>query len=298
MKRVVSLLFTAAIISCSSNTDHVSVAGTPAQPCTHTNKNQYTWLTGYDRSQSLCERFAPPTGFSRVKVDDGSFGDWLRHLPLKPSGSDVHLYSGKLKGRQDVHAAVIDMDAGDKDLQQCADAVMRLRGEYLYSVKNYEALHFNYTSGDLIGFKKWSEGYRPVVNGNKVSWVQRSQPGTGRETFRAYMDNIFTYSGTISLKKEMTPVSDVKSIEPGDVFVLAGSPGHAMIVLDVAENPETKERMFMLAQSYMPAQEMHIVKNFNDDKLNPWYSASFSGDLDTPEWTFGKNDLRRFVKEK
>jgi hypothetical protein len=39
----------------------------------------------------------------------------------------VLLYNGAPKFRQDVHAAVIDIDVGTRDLQQCADATMRLR---------------------------------------------------------------------------------------------------------------------------------------------------------------------------
>jgi hypothetical protein len=294
MRKAVAFLFAVAVVSCSSNAEHSTAVSIPAQACTHANGNQYTWLSKYDPQQSVCSRIAPPAGFERIKLAEGSFADWLRHMPLKPQGAEVHLYNGKLKGRQDVHAAVIDIDPGDQDLQQCADAVMRLRGEYLYSKKSYDALHFNFTSGDKVGFRQWSEGYRPKVKGNRVSMVKTAGADESYKSFRSYMNSIFMYSGTISLSKEMKAVSDVKSLMPGDVFIMAGSPGHAMIVADAAENPVTKEKIFLLAQSYMPAQEMHIVKNLGSANLGPWYSADIGGELQTPEWTFDKNNLERF----
>lgn len=296
MIKVVTVLLAAAFIGCTTNAEsgRVHISSPSAQACAHNHHNKYTWLASYDSTTSLCNRIAPPAGFERIKLDEGSFGDWLRHLPLKSDGAAVHLHSGKLKSRQDVHYAVIDIDPGEQDLQQCADAVMRLRGEYLYARKSYDDLHFNFTSGHEVAFKKWIEGYRPKVSGNNVSMVKTAQPDDSRKSFRKYMDNIFMYAGTISLSREMKPVSDINAIKPGDVFVMAGSPGHAMIVVDVAQHAETGEKAFLLAQSYMPAQEMHVVKNFNDNKLGPWYSAGFSGELQTPEWTFGKEHLKRF----
>ena len=47
----------------------------------------------------------------------------------------------------------------------------------------------------------------------------------------------------------------------GDVFIKGGFPGHAVVVLDMAENDRTGQRVFLLAQSYMPAQDIHIMKN-------------------------------------
>ena len=58
----------------------------------------------------------------------------------------------------------------------------------------------------------------------------------------------------------------------GDVFIIGGSPGHAVIVVDMAVNPETHEKVFLLAQSYMPAQQIQLLKNNNDPDLSPWYS--------------------------
>lgn len=262
--------------------------------CTHKNDNKYLWTQSYDSRQAVCQRIAPPKGFQRVKVAGSSFADWLRHLPLKPQGAKVHLYNGNLKGRQDVHYAVIDIDPGKKDLQQCADAVMRLRGEYLFSKNQFAALHFNYTSGHEVGFKKWSEGYRPQVKGNNVSFIKAAAPDASWSSFRKYMDAVFNYAGTLSLSKEMKQVNNVKDIQAGDVFILGGSPGHAMIVIDVAENPATGEKVFMLAQSYMPAQEMHIVKKPAMDNETPWYSIDFGNELRTPEWDFSSDQLKRF----
>ena len=79
---------------------------------------------------------------------------------------------------------------------------------------------------------------------------------------------------------------------PGDVFVEGGFPGHAVIVLDVAENAHG-ERLFLLAQSYMPAQDMHVLRA-PGCQHKPWYSAAFKGNLETPEWTFERGDLRKF----
>lgn len=263
-------------------------------PCLHNSSRTYSWHSSYDALQTICTRIHPPSGYTQIKVPANSFADWLRHLPLKKEGAAVYLHSGRLKPRQDVHAAVIDIDAGDRDLQQCADAVMRLRGEYLYSQGRYPDLHFNYTSGHTVSFDNWREGYRPEVRGSNVKMVKTSNASSGHASFRKYMDNIFTYAGTLSLTKEMKPVNSTSDIMPGDVFIIGGSPGHAMIVVDVAEHNDTKKRVFLIAQSYMPAQDLHVVKNIGNDNLGAWYAADFGSELETPEWTFGKNDLKRF----
>jgi hypothetical protein len=54
----------------------------------------------------------------------------------------------------------------------------------------------------------------------------------------------------------------------------------------------------MLAQSYMPAQDIHIVKNPVDDKLSPWYEVNNAEEIITPEWTFLRNQLRRWQEEQ
>src|SRR5688572_11354147 len=91
---------------------------------------RYPWLNG-KTGEALSSRFPAPRGFRRVPAAADSFGVWLRGLPLKPGRPAVLLFDGALKGNQDAHEAVLDIDVGDEDLQQCADAVIRLRAEYL-----------------------------------------------------------------------------------------------------------------------------------------------------------------------
>lgn len=256
--------------------------------------NKYCWHTGYDISTSIANRITVPSGFKRVDVKEGSFADWLRFLPLKDGNPEVRLFNGDLKRYQGGHAAVVNIDAGKTDIQQCADAVMRMRGEYLYSINDHENLHFNFTSGHNIGFKKWSEGYRTVIKGNNVSWSKNAAKDDSYKTFKSYMNTIFNYAGTSSLSKELKKVSDIKDIEAGDVFIVGGFPGHAVLVIDICKNENTGEKLFLIQQSYMPAQDIHVLKNLNNAALSPWYSANFEGDLETPEWTFTKDQLMRW----
>ena len=208
----------------------------------------------------LMDRIAPPAGYTRVPASE--FGEWLRHLPTLPGKPNVLLYNGEEKANQSAHHLVIDMDVGKRDLQQCADAVIRLRSEWLWSRK--KPARFHYTNGELH--------------------EARDRKG---------LDAIFMYAGTLSLEKELTPVT---SIEVGDVFIKGGSPGHAMLVVDVAENA-AGQRVFLLLQSYMPAQQMHVVVNPKDVVLSSWYAFDFGDNLRTAEWTFQRKHLRRFPAE-
>ncbi len=246
--------------------------------------------------KTVQERFLLPAGFQRVRLAENSFGEYLRNLPLKPHGTKVKFYDGTIKNKEGVYCAVIDMEIGNKDLQQCADAIMRLRAEYLFKNQLFSKIHFNFVSGDRADYSKYAEGYRAVVRNNKVTWTKSKEKDTSYSTFRKYMDLVFTYASTMSLDKEMQTVKDIDQIQIGNVFIIGGSPGHAIIVVDVAINPQTKEKIFLLAQSYMPAQDIQVLLNPTNEKLSPWYSTHFVNELVTPEWTFEKKHLKKFVE--
>lgn len=244
-------------------------------------------------SNILFKRFDCPEGYVRKNAPSPSFEAWLRQVSLKNNGTAVHLFDGTLKGNQNIHEAVLAFDVGSSDLQQCADAVMRIRAEYLYQKKAYDSIVFTFTNGTKAYYSKWRQGYRAQVSGNSVTWIKKAAADTSYACFRKYLNTVFMYCGTYSLSKELKSIP-IEQIKGGDVFIHGGFPGHAMIVMDVAIHPTTKKKVFMLAQSYMPAQDIHIVKNLSEKELSPWYEIPENGNLNTPEWTFELTDLKRF----
>lgn len=243
--------------------------------------------------ESLESRLTPPAGFTRLLQAEDSFGNWLRDLPLLAKNSSVRLFNGQMKGNQSAHFAVVDIDVGSRDLQQCADAVMRLRAEYLLAAGREDRISFNFTSGHASTWPAWRKGMRPVIRGNRVSFSPKAAPNPSYENFRNYLSNVFIYAGSASLVRELARVRNPRTVLPGDVFIQGGYPGHAVMVMDVAENTNGN-RVFLLAQSYMPAQQIHIL--VQPGNASPWYPAKSSGTLQTPEWRFDYTDLYRFKK--
>lgn len=295
---VLIIVIVISIVGCkgeeviSSVDETVEVSPSPTTDTEETNEVEVADVSLINTDgMTIEERFYPPVGAIRLDVDEDSFGYYLRNLPLKEDGLPVLYYDGRTKSR-DVHMAVIDMDVGNRDLQQCADAVMRLRAEYLYEEEKYDEIHFNFTNGFRVDYSKWVEGYRVKVDGNTTTWVKSASENNSYESFRKYMNLIFAYAGTLSLSQELDS-KDILELEIGDIFIKGGSPGHSVIVVDMAQNSETGEVYYMIAQSYMPAQEIHILKNNNDDKISPWYRLT-EGDINTPEWTFTDDQVKFF----
>src|SRR5690606_2451080 len=101
-----------------------------------------------------------------------------------------------------------------------------------------------------------------------VSWALTAAGDTTYAGFRKYLTSVFTYAGTASLSREMK-TRPLDELEAGDVFIIGGFPGHAVLVLDVAEDSRHEQKVFLLAQSYMPAQDMHVLVNPDDSNLSP-----------------------------
>jgi hypothetical protein len=248
------------------------------------------------RGMTVESRFPAPTGYSRTELPSASFAAYLRHLPLKVHGTEVRLFDGRVKPDHGVYAAVVDLPIGRRDLQQCADAIIRLRAEYLFACGRYSDIRFHFTNGFLAEYSRWRRGERIKVRGNDVRWERQAEPGDDARSLWRYLEMVFAYAGTASLSRELLAVPGT-DLHSGDIFIQAGHPGHAVIVVDAAESRSTGRKVFLLAQSYMPAQEIQVLRNPDDSRLSPWYDAAFGTTLRTPEWTFAAGDLKRFKEE-
>lgn len=244
------------------------------------------------QKSTIEHRFGTPLGYTRISVDSSSFAYYLRSLPLKDITSQVRYYNGDYKTSHGVYVSVVDLPIGDKNLHQCADAIMRLRAEYLWRSGHYDDIHFNFTNGHKVAYRKWMDGNRMLINGNKTEWTKSASPSNTYDDFWSYMELIFMYAGTASLEKELVSV-DIDDMKIGDIFIKGGYPGHAVVVVDMSVNIESGKKAYMLAQSYMPAQELQILSNPTNGTISPWYILE-SGQVLTPEWDFSSSDLMRF----
>ena len=225
---------------------------------------------------TIISRFKVPDGYTRKVNTENSFGYYLQHLPLKDFSTEVKYYDGRIKKNNNVYVSVVDLAIGTKNLHECADAVMRLKAEWLFKHKRFSEIHFNFLSD---GKPRYYNDYVKGDNSYKKFW--------------SYLENVFAFANTASLHDEMKKVDDINDLLPGDVLIEKKNPyGHVVIVVDMAEN-EKGEKIVLLAQSYMPAQEIQILVNPNDSELSPWYHLK-EGDIVTPEWYFTSENHRRF----
>ena len=234
-----------------------------------------------------------PQGFSYLDDPDSSYAARLLDLKFKKDNK-VYLYNGRLKSNQDTHYGVLDIAIGKKDLVQCADAAIKLRADHLFETNRYDQIKFTGTSGDEISFNSWLKGTRWKEKHRRLVSYNISKPASNiQNEYNLFMEIVFSYCGTYSLSKQLRTVNDVNSIKPGDLFVEAGFPGHAVTVMAVAKN-DLGQKVFLLSQGYMPAQDIHILKNCSNPKLSPWYEIPEIYPLSTPQWKFEKGSLRRW----
>lgn len=240
-----------------------------------------------------------------VRPYNSDYAQWLLRRELFPDGYATHYYNGGEK-RNKVAAGVLKYDLvgsfskgveKPSDLQQCADACIRLRAEYLWEKKMYDQIHFKNAPGFVFSYKKWAEGYRVHFDKKwNASWSKDAGVDYGYTTFRKYLSLVFMYCGTATLAKELQKVKPTE-VQPGDILILGGSPGHALTVMDVERNKKTGKIRVMFSQSYMPAQEIEILANSGDGN-SPWFEIDLtkSSVIETPEWDFDMAGKAKFAR--
>lgn len=264
------------------------------QPDSQTAKKMYPWKRSASSYISVKAQIPDPPGFKRIKFKKNSYEYWLRYLPLRKAGTKVYDYSGdELPDSTAAAWAVIDLDIGNRDLQQCMDTIIRLRAEYLWQRNLKGSISFPYHGSTYFKWTQWAAGLRPSINRGKVTLIPKSKELHSRSNFRKYLTFMFAMTGTVSNTRE--PGVKYSKAKPGDFFLhpapSARVLGHAVIILDIAENT-AGEKQFLLGQGFTPAQDMHVLKY---NSKTAWYPLKSSDDIKTPLWKpFSWADLKRF----
>ena len=140
---------------------------------------------------------------------------------------------------------------------------------------------FHATSGDLLPWERYRNGERPYVKSNRIHWRLTQTEGS----WEGWLRSVFIWAGTLSLQAYDTVEAD-KPI-PGDVLLEGGSPGHVVLILDVAK--QGSHTYILIGEGFMPAQDFHI-------ELGPesgWWRWDGDG-LALNHWVFDADSLRRW----
>lgn len=203
------------------------------------------------------EQIAPPTGFARIPLEEGSFGDWLRGLPLEPVGTPVRLWDGSESLNQRWHERVVKLSLLSR-WQECADSVIRLRAEWAVQHGSFQ-FH-----GETLRY------------------------GMSRSAFEQALKGLFVTTGTHNLERELARPTDLRV---GDVLVHGGSPGHAVLVMDEAVDP-TGHRVVLIGNGFLPARSFYLVRTDG----SPWHRVEdlATGLRVEPGYSFTWQHVRRF----
>ncbi len=219
--------------------------------------------------ETVRQRFEPPAGFTRMVVPDNGFAAWLRQLPLKESGNPVLDFRGKTfkQGNDTTVAAVADMNIKGRRLEQCMDVLLRFYAEYLIETGKQDSICFPLPDGLTLSWQQWRAGLRPHFKGLHFQLRQSAAAGSSTKSFRRYLDTIFSYSGSQTFY-HYYPQIPLKDIRSGDFIVRKEGKGHAVLIVDVAQNARG-EKAALVGQGDTPACQFYLLKGKNGSAWFP-----------------------------
>jgi hypothetical protein len=219
-----------------------------------------------------------------LQLQLNSWQYFLQHLPEEKG--PIRDYTGKAITNQSKHYSIIKYDVGNRDLQQCADALMRIRAEYLFEQQRYNEIGFHFVNGSFYRYKDYLHGKRPKLNGNKTEFINVAATENNHQSLRNYLDIVYNYASTISLTAELKPAA---GFGIGTVIITPGSPGHCTLIVDEKTN-ERGEKLYKLVEGYMPAQTIYVLKAPDG---TPWHRLS-GNYIETASFSFTSFELKKF----
>lgn len=209
-------------------------------------------------AQTLQDRYEVPAGFQRIATD--KWGQYLRMFPVYPASHICVDYQGR-RLYDTPQGAVLRIDLIGQDLQQCADACMRLRCEFLHQNNLDNRMIFHNTQGSVIPHQT---------------------------NFRRYLAHLFGYANSYSLEKYDTKPTTLENLKVGDLLCHGGFPGHVAIIMDIAKDGKGNYAL-LCAQSWMPAQQIEVIHGSSNCA---WHIVNKDTDWIIVGIGFTLNDLR------
>lgn len=268
MSPVPLLLLQALALGCPSPAEPAADLGLPSPAASQAGP------------QTIAEAYPPPPGAHRVPAD--AFGAWLGQRLLAEPERPVRTWDGRVVAQD---ARVIELPLVPGDLQQCADTAIRLRAEFLR--EQGLPVSFHATSGDPVPWARWVQGERPRAVGRGLQWSGGGRAGDDAESWSRYLAAVFTWAGTASLERHDTVPADAP--RAGDLVVQGGFPGHAVILLDVAVQPDDTTWV-LVGEGFMPAQDAHVQHGPH----RGWWRWDPEAGLALPYWPLPASALRRW----
>jgi len=224
------------------------------------------WADKDNGQRSRIKGIPVPAGFERVSSEAGSYAAFLGDLPLASEDEPVSFYDsvGVASQIEPYRYRNVDMPL-ISSFEQCADVCIHFRSEYLFRNHQWFKMHFEDTQHHTMRYQ-WIAGNLEVAH-------------------RRFLEHVYEWANTESLRNEMEPRRCLDDIEPGDVWCYDAncregvSFGHAMTVADVAVCPQTGEKLFLLVQGSTPACSIHILKNTVEPGISPWFRLNGKSDM-------------------
>ncbi len=260
---------------------------------------QYKSLGNIDESgMTIEDRIMVPEGYVRPPYPDFTFQYFLKSLPMKSADAKVVKYDGFDKFFES-YSAVIDLQF-DKSIDKIHSEhlIQYLRGMYLHQNEKFELINFSTDDNRDLNFQEYGSGMR--WEWQDSVWVKTSGgvADFSENSFLEFMEEVYSHSTTNGLATD-TRLLEVGEISVGDVFIQPASgrgKGHSVIIMDMAVDPLTGERLVLLGQGFAPTQDMHILKNPYEEDISPWYRVKEDDYFFTTiQWTFRKKHCRRFI---
>jgi hypothetical protein len=254
-----------------------------------------TLFYDYSRSnnKTIIETVRTPSGFTRVPVEKFSFASWLRNLPVKPRGSSVLDYRGRIYkyGNDSTVALVIDWDISGNRMEQCMDILVHFYAKYLKQNNRESEISFPLPGGYWLAWQDWKEGWRPLFQGINMTMVRMAQYDSSGCSFNSFLNTIFAESHTQQFYHVCKAINRY-DIQIGDFLVTKGSKSHAVMIIDLAVDAQGK-MIALIGHGDTPACQFYL---FNYQKNNPWFPLDFKNDyLPLPiRKKMNWNGLRRF----